>query len=184
MLATAALVFPYARRRVERFGDYKLLAGWIWPGVILLSLFPEKKERYLLPVLLPLAILTALLVRALVQAFRDATATRGDTGGARDPRLARDPGRSAAAPIALWAMVRQERPRAGPVRHRREPGGVLAAGGGAGPRHPPDPAARGLGRLGDPGGGDLPDRGRPGAADSSRGTAPSGPTTSSAIGPS
>ena len=106
VLATAALVFPYARRRVERFGDYKLLAGWIWAGVLLLSLFPEKKERYLLPVLLPLAILTALLVRALVQAFRDATATRGDRvvlafHGWLVTLVA------AAVPIALWAMVRR-----------------------------------------------------------------------------
>ncbi len=79
ILATAALVSPYARRRIERLGDYKLLAVWIWAGVFLLSLFPEKKERYLLPVLLPLAILTALYVRSLVQAYREARATRVDT---------------------------------------------------------------------------------------------------------
>lgn len=106
VLATAALVFPYARKRIERFGDYRLVAWWIWAGVFLLSLFPEKKERYLLPVLLPLAILTALLVRALIQAFQDGTATRGDRAvlalhGWLATLLA------AAAPIALWAVVRR-----------------------------------------------------------------------------
>lgn len=78
LLATAALVSPYARKRIERFGDYRLLAWWVWAGVLLLSLVPEKKERYLLPVLLPLAILTALYVRSLVQAYREAAATRAD----------------------------------------------------------------------------------------------------------
>lgn len=106
VLATAALVFPYARRRIERFGDYGLLAWWVWVGVLLLSLFPEKKERYLLPVLLPLAILTALLVRSLIQAFRDASATWGDRvvlgiHGWVSALLA------AAAPIALWAMIQR-----------------------------------------------------------------------------
>jgi hypothetical protein len=106
ILATAALAFPYARRRIERFGDYKLLAVWIWAGVILLSLFPEKKERYLLPVLLPLAMLTALYVRSLIQATREASATRADTF------LLRLHGwlmalASFAVPIVIWWSIRR-----------------------------------------------------------------------------
>lgn len=106
ILATAALVVPYARKRIAAFADYRLLAGWVFAGVILLSLFPEKKERYLLPVLLPLALLTACYVRSLMQAFRDASATRADTillrlnGGLM--ALV-----SAALPVVVWAVVRR-----------------------------------------------------------------------------
>lgn len=106
LLATAALVAPYARRRVARFGDYTLLTAWVWIGVLLLSLFPEKKERYLLPVLLPLAMLTALQVRALVQAFREDGATRAD-----EVLVRVHAGLMAlvglAAPVVAWAMIRR-----------------------------------------------------------------------------
>lgn len=69
IIATVALYFPYARPRIIRFGNYTFLATWVAAAVVLLSLFPEKKERYLLPVLLPLAILTAFYFRYLIYAF-------------------------------------------------------------------------------------------------------------------
>jgi len=69
IIATIALYFPYARPRINRFGNYTFLAIWVAAVVILLSLFPEKKERYLLPVLLPLSILTAFYFRYLIYAF-------------------------------------------------------------------------------------------------------------------
>lgn len=106
ILATAALVFPYARLRIARFGDYKLLAAWVWAGVILLSLFPEKKERYLLPVLLPLAMLTAFYVRSLIQAYREGSATRADTFVLRlDGWLKALT--SFALPIVIWWSIRR-----------------------------------------------------------------------------
>lgn len=106
VLATAALVFPYARERIRRFADYRFLAAWVWSGVFLLSLFPEKKERYLMPVLLPLAVLTACYVRYLIAAFREGRATRADRV------LLRLDGWLMAAiafalPGALWWMVRR-----------------------------------------------------------------------------
>lgn len=69
IIATIALYFPYARPRIKRFGNYTFLALWVVITVILLSLFPEKKERYLLPVLLPLAMLTAFYFRYLIHVF-------------------------------------------------------------------------------------------------------------------
>ncbi len=69
ILATAALVFPYAKKRIDRVYPYWFIAGWVWIAVILLSLFPEKKERYLLPALIPLSILTAGYVRYLIDVF-------------------------------------------------------------------------------------------------------------------
>jgi len=78
IIATIALYFPYARPRIKRFGNYTFLAVWVAVAVVLLSLFPEKKERYLLPVLLPLAILTAFYFRYLIHAFQISTQDKTD----------------------------------------------------------------------------------------------------------
>ena len=73
IIATIALCFPYARPRINKFGNYTFLSLWVVVAVVLLSLFPEKKERYLLPVLLPLAMLTAFYFRYLIYAFRESS---------------------------------------------------------------------------------------------------------------
>ena len=78
IIAAIALYFPYARPRIKRFGNYTFLALWVVVSVILLSLFPEKKERYLLPVLLPLSILTAFYFRYLIHAFQTSTLAKTD----------------------------------------------------------------------------------------------------------
>ncbi len=106
VLGAAALVFPYARRRLGRSGVHGLLAGWVWAGVLLLSIFPEKKERYLLPVLLPLAMLTAFYVRSLVDAYRDGTATRADTFVLRLDASVKALG-SFALPVVMWWVIRR-----------------------------------------------------------------------------
>jgi len=77
--AVITLVFPYAKSRVNRIGNYWFLAGWVWIAVLLLSLFPEKKERYLLPVLIPLSILTASYFRYLIDAFERLYYSKSDT---------------------------------------------------------------------------------------------------------
>jgi len=78
IFATIALCYPYARPRINRFGNYTFLALWVVTAVVLLSLFPEKKERYLLPVLLPLAMLVAFYFRYLIYAFTDALPGKTD----------------------------------------------------------------------------------------------------------
>lgn len=78
ILATITLYFPYARPRINRFGNYNFLFLWVVIAVVLLSLFPEKKERYLLPVLLPLAILTGFYFKYLIHAFTESTASKTD----------------------------------------------------------------------------------------------------------
>ncbi|HZK94762.1 MAG TPA: glycosyltransferase family 39 protein [Prolixibacteraceae bacterium] len=78
IIATIALYFPYARPRIKRFGNYTFLALWVVITVILLSLFPEKKERYLLPVLLPLAILTAFYFRYLIHIYELSSSGKAD----------------------------------------------------------------------------------------------------------
>ncbi|MDP4184032.1 MAG: hypothetical protein Q8862_02585, partial [Bacteroidota bacterium] len=74
----AALIFPYASSKIKTVANYKFIALWVWSSVILLSLMPEKKERYLLPVLLPAGLLAAAYFRYLIQAFSEKKATSGD----------------------------------------------------------------------------------------------------------
>ncbi len=51
-----ALIWPYASKRLEH---YKLFLVWSLIGLLLLSLIPEKKERYLLPLLVPMCLLSS-----------------------------------------------------------------------------------------------------------------------------
>ncbi|MCJ8165883.1 glycosyltransferase family 39 protein [Pontibacter sp. E15-1] len=69
LLTFVALLAPYARPRIGRYGNYRFLAAWVLVSVVLLSLVPEKKERYLLPMLLPMALLTAHYLKYLIDAF-------------------------------------------------------------------------------------------------------------------
>lgn len=76
--AAAAVIIPYVRKKIGQFGNYKFLALWVWAAVILLSSFPEKKERYLMPVLIPLALITAYYFRYLMHAFKEKKYTKAD----------------------------------------------------------------------------------------------------------
>lgn len=78
VFVVGALVIPYARRRLAAYGNYRFLSAWVFIGLVLLSLIPEKKERYLLPLLIPMALITAYYLRYLGDAFQNKTATRAD----------------------------------------------------------------------------------------------------------
>ena len=67
----AALSIPYAKKRIGKYGNYKFLAGWVILTLILLSIPPEKKERYLLPMLIPMALLVAYYFRYLIEVFKN-----------------------------------------------------------------------------------------------------------------
>ncbi|MBC6608988.1 glycosyltransferase family 39 protein [Hymenobacter sp. BT188] len=74
----ASLVVPYARRRLGGFLPYLLVLGWLLASLVLLSLVPEKKVRYMLPLLPPLALLTAGALRYWETAFRSQQASLTD----------------------------------------------------------------------------------------------------------
>ncbi|SDY85979.1 4-amino-4-deoxy-L-arabinose transferase [Hymenobacter psychrophilus] len=63
LVALAALVWPYARPRLRGYLPYGVALGWLLAGLLLLSIVPEKKERYMLPLMPPLALLVAGLLR-------------------------------------------------------------------------------------------------------------------------
>lgn len=54
--AFISLLYPYMKSRVSHLKVYRFTLLWTLLGVVLLSIIPEKKSRYLMPVLIPLAI--------------------------------------------------------------------------------------------------------------------------------
>jgi|GEM_PF-3030342 len=63
LVALVSMVWPYARPRLQRFLPYGVALAWVAGALLLLSLVPEKKERYMLPLMPPLALLIAGMLR-------------------------------------------------------------------------------------------------------------------------
>ncbi len=73
ILAFVSLLYPYLKSRVSNSKVYKFAFIWTIAAVVLLSLIPEKKPRYLLPVLFPLAITTGFYAEYLFLNFKNLT---------------------------------------------------------------------------------------------------------------
>ena len=71
ILALVGLIYPYIIKRISNKKLYKFSFFWTIIALILLSIIPEKKSRYLVPVLFPLAINTGLYVYYLVKNFKN-----------------------------------------------------------------------------------------------------------------
>jgi 4-amino-4-deoxy-L-arabinose transferase-like glycosyltransferase len=69
--AFISLIYPYLKSRVSNIKAYRLSLFWTLAAVILLSLIPEKKSRYLMPVLIPLAINTGFYIEYLFREFKN-----------------------------------------------------------------------------------------------------------------
>lgn len=64
--AFIALLYPFMIKRVKDKKQYLFSLIWTLSAVFLLSLIPEKKERYLLPVMIPMAMNTSFFIHYLV----------------------------------------------------------------------------------------------------------------------
>ncbi len=64
-----ALIYPYLKSRVEDLKAYRFAILWTIISVILMSIIPEKKVRYLVPVLIPLALTTGFYIEYLMKKF-------------------------------------------------------------------------------------------------------------------
>jgi len=69
--AFISLLYPYLKTRVSNLKAYKFSFYWTIIAVVLLSIIPEKKSRYLMPVLIPLAINTGFYIEYLIRRFKD-----------------------------------------------------------------------------------------------------------------
>ncbi len=65
LAAFLGLLYPYMKSRVSNIKAYQFTLIWTLASVILLSIIPEKKTRYLLPVLIPLALNTGFYINYL-----------------------------------------------------------------------------------------------------------------------
>jgi len=68
--AFMSLLYPYMKSRVSNLKAYRFSFYWTILAVILLSIIPEKKSRYLMPVLIPLAINTGFYIEYLYREFK------------------------------------------------------------------------------------------------------------------
>ncbi|MFD1095198.1 ArnT family glycosyltransferase [Salegentibacter chungangensis] len=64
-----ALLYPYLKDRVSNKKAYTFSFLWTILAVVLLSVIPEKKSRYLLPVLIPMAMNTGFYIEYLFRRF-------------------------------------------------------------------------------------------------------------------
>ena len=64
-----ALIYPYLKSRVSNLKTYRFAILWTLISVVLLSVIPEKKVRYLVPVLIPLALTTGFYIEYLIKNF-------------------------------------------------------------------------------------------------------------------
>ncbi|RMA57923.1 glycosyltransferase family 39 protein [Ulvibacter antarcticus] len=69
--AFISLLYPYLKSRVFNKKAYLFTFLWTMGSVILLSLIPEKKSRYLLPVLIPMALNIGFYIEYLIRKFAD-----------------------------------------------------------------------------------------------------------------
>ncbi|WP_298288438.1 glycosyltransferase family 39 protein [uncultured Lutibacter sp.] len=69
--AFISLIYPYLIKRVNHKKAYKFTFWWTISAVILLSIIPEKKPRYLVPVLIPLALNTGFYIQYLIDYFKN-----------------------------------------------------------------------------------------------------------------
>ena len=69
--AFIGLLYPYLKNRVSDKKGYLFTFLWTMISVVLLSLIPEKKSRYLLPVLIPLALNTGFYIEYLIRNFKE-----------------------------------------------------------------------------------------------------------------
>lgn len=69
--ALMGLAYWYLKPKVSNPGAYKFFFLWVIISVVLLSLIPEKKSRYLLPVLIPLATTTGFYAEYVIRNFKN-----------------------------------------------------------------------------------------------------------------
>jgi 4-amino-4-deoxy-L-arabinose transferase-like glycosyltransferase len=60
-----ALIYPYLKKKVANLKAYRFAVLWTLLALFFLSLIPEKKIRYLVPVLIPLAFTTGFYIEYL-----------------------------------------------------------------------------------------------------------------------
>ena len=69
LIGLLSLGYPYYKNKIKNYKNYKFTFLWTVIGVVLLSLIPEKKPRYLMPILIPLALNIGFIYRYLIEIY-------------------------------------------------------------------------------------------------------------------
>lgn len=72
LLLLTALLFPLWNGRVSQPRPYRFALAWLLLQLLLLSLLPEKKTRYMLPMMVPAAVCMAMVVAHWAESLRHA----------------------------------------------------------------------------------------------------------------
>jgi 4-amino-4-deoxy-L-arabinose transferase-like glycosyltransferase len=67
----AFFFYKLAKPLVNKIGNYKFALAWVVATIILLSVIPTKKERYLLPALIPMAFAVSYLVYGMYRKVKN-----------------------------------------------------------------------------------------------------------------
>lgn len=78
LLLLTAIITPALKRSMRKNKGYMFSLLWTLLTVVLLSLLPEKKTRYLLPMLIPASMAMACYLHHLAAAFKNRTADSAD----------------------------------------------------------------------------------------------------------
>ena len=78
VITIAVLTKPFAEKRIKSIYDYRFLLLWFILEILLLSAIPEKKSRYLLPAMIPLAILGGTFFRGIMDRYSSGKREKGD----------------------------------------------------------------------------------------------------------
>ena len=62
--------YKYAKPKIQKLGNYKFILFWGLIVIVFLSVIPTKKERYLLPALIPMALLASYMLYSIYSSFK------------------------------------------------------------------------------------------------------------------
>jgi len=76
VFAILSLFYPYYKNKIKDYKKYKLTFLWTIIGVIFLSIVPEKKPRYLMPILIPLALNIGFIFSYIKESYNKKRSSR------------------------------------------------------------------------------------------------------------
>jgi len=70
VLLISTFFYKYAAPRINNYGNYRFVVFWVLLSIFFLSVIPTKKERYLLPAIIPMCLAVTYIIYAIYQRFK------------------------------------------------------------------------------------------------------------------
>jgi 4-amino-4-deoxy-L-arabinose transferase-like glycosyltransferase len=78
ILVLSSFFYKYAKPVINKFSNYKFVLSWILLVIFFLSVIPTKKERYMLPVMVPLCLAAASIAENLYLKYKSNSTNKWD----------------------------------------------------------------------------------------------------------